>query len=511
MEAIKACPLASDRDKLQLVQPFAKKAAQPELRQDDECDDLLPPSPDGHHPFLDITRICCVGCVAIDHGNWTFGVWNILFSQDWVLQYLYLVCGVCYGMSSRNLAGYELRLGVYVVIGVLVNWSAWIITGMDWKDDFFNVVFHFWFVVGLMGYVLLLAPLRQYLHYVREKSRPTTPQPAAVAAQAASARPAGRPEQSDEEVGTTTSKLGDAADGGTSGALRPASQSEDQSSGEQAAAEAGSDEQTQKHGARLHPRDSLLYALAVIGGGLLANLLLFKVVLVPVLVMALGSSAWHFWAEMGSGGSYWGLPQNPQESQQFLEHMCTYFMLTCSNMYLIVACPIVFQKSSVTGWAVLLNTYLNRTLFHRGQDERPFHGLDLMMLTLTCYYLGLRHRRIIGEYIVRYWFLVLFACALLWPPGLHVRLDEHPPGPEQIGLRCRAEILEAIFIVVWLAAGERLVQREIFTEDKLDFLNDWALIVFLVHKAVHIMLVPPLNWVFLVAIAPACYAWRKLR
>mmetsp|Transcript_76326 Transcript_76326/g.236366 ORF Transcript_76326/g.236366 Transcript_76326/m.236366 type:complete len:136 (-) Transcript_76326:129-536(-) len=131
-----------------------------------------------------------------------------------------------------------------------------------------------------------------------------------------------------------------------------------------------------------------------------------------------------------------------------------------------------------------------------------------MLLGMSCYFLGLRHRRVIGLYLVRYWFLVLLLCAMIWPPGEHQRFDEIPPPPRDMELRVRVYLLEGIFVVIWLAAGERLVQPEIFTEDRLAFLNNWGLLVFLVHKAIHMTILPPFNWTVLVLLAPACY-WAQ--
>mmetsp|Transcript_11573 Transcript_11573/g.24385 ORF Transcript_11573/g.24385 Transcript_11573/m.24385 type:complete len:466 (-) Transcript_11573:88-1485(-) len=425
--------------------------------QDTESDEFLSPTTK-YFPFLDITRICCVWCVAVDHGNSSFGLWNMMFTQEWVLQYLFLVCGVSYGLSSKSLANYLGRLAVYAAIGISVNWTAWIVTGMDWRSNFFNVIFHIWFVIGLMGYAVLLFPLKVWLARVRNWPRsddrrhvqePTPEAEHPLAEQAVAA----------EQRAPSTSY-----------------------------------------------RDVLLKYLAGIGGGLLAIFILFQVVLDPV-VDLLAPEFLEFWKNMGAGAAFWGLPMTLGESRAFLQHMSTYFMLTCSNIYLVVACPLIFENASLTTWGVLINTYGHRLLFYRSKEERPFHGLDLMMVALTCYYLGLRNRRKIGEYVIRYWFVVLFFCALLWPPGTLGRFDEHPPT--DLERRIRWNLLEAIFVIIWLVAGERLVQKEIFTEDRLDFLNEWALILFLVHKAVHIMFVPPLNWVALVGLAPVCYILRR--
>jgi len=37
---------------------------------------------------------------------------------------------------------------------------------------------------------------------------------------------------------------------------------------------------------------------------------------------------------------------------------------------------------------------------------------------------GFRHRHQIGVYVLRYWFIVILVCTLLWPPGLGSRVAE---------------------------------------------------------------------------------------
>mmetsp|Transcript_63436 Transcript_63436/g.163237 ORF Transcript_63436/g.163237 Transcript_63436/m.163237 type:complete len:459 (+) Transcript_63436:69-1445(+) len=444
---VEATPLLQGKEQRPTYSGDAGKSA---VSGSDADGHAFPPhSPDGHYPFLDITRICCVWLVAVDHGNATFGAYNSLFGQEWVLQFLYLVCGVCYGMSRRSLLNYEFRLAQYVVIGIMLNWCAWVVAGLDWQHNFFGMVFHFWFVVGLMLYAAILAPLKPYLQRARDLSLQADNNPEAVGTEA--------PEESEQDH-----------------------------------------------------RDALLRGLLLIGGGLLGIMLVFTVVMAPVIESAAPITL-RFFSAIGANardGAFWGLPSNIDESQEFLQHMSTYIMLTVSNMYLLIVCPVAFKRSTWTPWCLLAYTYSHRMLFYRSSDERPFHGLDLMTIAMAVYYLGLQNRRKIGEYLIRYWFVLLFVCALLWEPGTHQRFDEVPPTT--ISTRVRVNLLEAIFVIAWFLAGDRMVQKEIFSEDRLDFLNLWALIVFLVHKAVHIVFPQPINWLILLGLAPICYyASRK--
>lgn len=406
-----------------------------------ECHDLVP-SQDGHQPFLDLTRIACVAGVCLDHGNFTFGCWNIAFAQNWVLQFLFIVSGISFGMSKKSLPDYLARLAKYVAVGIGVNWTAWLVAGLDWQHNFFNVVFQNWFVVGLMGYAVILAPLRPTLQRLRD---------------------------TEQEYMITR--------GG---------RQEDVAATEQ--------------------RHNLLQILVYIFGGILSILLIFQVLISPCLAALLSKPLLLLTAHVGKGGSFWGLPTTTPEAVIFIRRMCVYVNLTASNLYLVFVCPRVFQRVAITGWMIILNTYASRAIFYRHSDERPWHGLDLMMLGLVCFYLGLLNRRKIGEYIMRYWFVLLLFCSLLWPPGLNIRLDEQPPTDDL--LRTRYACLEAVFVVTWLVAGERMVQTEIFTEDRMEFMNDWALLAFLTHKAIHILLSPPFNWLAIIALIPLCYYMR---
>lgn len=432
----------------------------------DEEDLLCPPSAK-HHPWLDLTRIFCVWFVAVDHGNSSFGDWNIMNTQMWVLQYLFLVCGVCYGMSNRGLGSYLFRLACYFVVGSCINLLAWIATRNNWQDNFFGVVFQFWFVAGLMLYAVMLAPTHRYLKGVREKqASPPSPRPAPAPAPAAG--PLNVPETQHPPVAQEAAGLGLGLD-----------------------------------------RDSLLGAIACLGGALLIVYLILHVILDPILANLLSPLVLRITHHMGLGGNYWHLPTTTDSARDFVSNSCQYAAASLANCIILLLGPWLCKGTSHITWLVLLNTYGHRAAFYRGNEERPWHGLEVMMIGLTCYFFGLRGRRRIGEYVIRYWFVVLFACALLWPPEYSFRIDEDPP--KELEFRVRCQVLEAVFVVVWLVAGDRLVQPEIFTEDRLQFLNLWALITFLVHKAVHMLIPSPWNWAFIIALAPVCWAYEGMK
>jgi len=419
----------------------------------DEDDALLVRMAKPWYPHLDVTRIFCVCLVVIDHGNPRLGEWNTLLGMNWVVQYLYLVCGICWAMSSRNVAGYLKRLMMYVCIGVSINFLAWIIAGKDWKRNFHDVIFQFWFVIGLMAYVLLLAPLKPYAKWVLETSRFRFYSPPGIEADWAVEREA--------------------------------------------------------HVQRQRERQfcQCLKGCLVIGGGVLAMCIVSKVAVDPLVSMSPGIVAPLFSRlNMGHGAQFWGIPTNLEQEREFLQNTCTCMQLTFSNLYIVLVFPLCFQEVSLISWWLIFNTYSQRILFNRGESaasERPFHGLDLTMLGLVCYYFGMKHRRALGDVVVRYWFGVLLLCGLLWLPGYHKRFDQRPE--QDISQRTRIEMIEAILIICWLLAGERMVDSRIFSDDKMGFMNYWALVVFLVHKAVHILLPTPWNWIVITGLVPVVW------
>lgn len=401
------------------------------------------------YPHLDVTRIFCVSLVVIDHGNPSFGQWNTLLALNWVVQYLYLVCGICWAMSSRSVVGYLKRLLMYVSIGVSINFLAWIITGKDWKHNFHDVIFQFWFIIGLMVYVLLLAPLKPYMDWVLQRSR---------------CRFVNSPETEVEEP------------------------------------------VIEEESAEWRRAQSIKGCLSI-GGGVLGILIVFRLAFEPVIANSPGIVAALFSRlNMGEGAAFWGVPTNLEQEREFLDNTCTCLQLTLSNFYIVFVFPLLFQEVSLISWLLIFNTYGQRILFSRGESaasERPFHGLDLTMLGFVCYFFGMKHRKQLGNVIARYWFGVLLLCGLLWLPGYHVRFDQRPE--QDISLRTRIEVIEAIFLICFLLAGERLVDARIFSDDKMGFMNHWALLAFLVHKAVHIICPEPWNWIVLVGLIPVVW------
>lgn len=432
--------------------------------QEEDGDALLLSGPERRSDFVDMTRIVCVWVVVQEHGDWDYGLWNVMLGQSWTLQFLMIVCGVCFCMSKRSLWGYQSRLALYLVVGVLVNWTAWLIKGKDWRGDFFDVVFQFWFVVDIMIYSLMLNPLKLFLQNLPQS------------AEKHSAMQEASYEMCEEPISISN---------------------DDEGQGTR----------------RTHDGSWLtwLRSLALLACGMSIICLVFQFAITPVLQEVLAPPIYKAVLRMGDGARWWGLPTTLEASDTFVAEQCFYLLGFVLSLFLVMAGSQLFAHSGTVTWLVLLNIYGNRCLFYRSKSERTMHGMELMMLGMTCYHLGLRYRRTVGQYVIRYWFLVLFALVMLWPLGLRQRLDENPPAQNQVEYRVRFQLMEAICVVCWIAAGDRAVQPEIFSKDKLGFLNDWALLLFLIHMAIHTVFPPPWNWIILVALAPLCFLVRQCR
>ena len=57
-----------------------------------------------------------------------------VLGQNWGLQIMCLICGVCWSMSQRPAASYASRLVIYFCLGTSCNWLAWVATGADWRS-----------------------------------------------------------------------------------------------------------------------------------------------------------------------------------------------------------------------------------------------------------------------------------------------------------------------------------------------------------------------------------------
>jgi len=327
---------------------------------------------------------------------------------------------------------------------VMLNLAAWMIAGLDWRHNMWGVVFQFWFIFGLMIFTALLAPMKTYLKQVCQNNT------------------------SETDTWTFTPRAGE-YNACISEGLRN---------------------------------------VFIISLGSACVIVLFTYAVIPMLQFSLAPLVNTFCSKMGESGEFWGMPSDPSETKDFIHDFFGCWGLTVSSVFIIFAWPMLSSRISVIGWLVIGNMYVHKLFMYRHQNSRMINGFDFTMLGLVCCKCGLSHRRIVGEYMMRYWFVFLFICGLLWPPGRKKRMDENPP--QQLNVRFTYNLLEMLFTMLFLCAMERLIDPNIFRKDRLQFFGNFALALFLLHKAVYILVPAPYCWIVIFSLLPICFMCTRV-
>jgi len=389
--------------------------------------DFMQPCADGRFWHIDFARIVAVAFVAVDHGNQAFGVWNNLFAMNWVLQVLCIVSGMSFTMSRISLWRYEGRLFGYLVIGVATNWAAWVITGQDWRHNVPNVVFQLMFIVAMMLYSAILAPLKPFLWKARlgglRGGKPTSPWTIGV-----------------------------------------------------------------------------MFASIMIVTLIFCNLANVTATMI--------APSLDFLSRSSDFLKFWGVPLTVEETVVYLRESSLFFVTPICSALIVMVFPLFVKETSWLTWFVLFNVYWSRLVFYRSAAERLFHCFDLFFIGMVCSYTGIKGRETMGKHVARYWFLVPLLCGAIWYPGSFGRFDEMPL--RSFDARARMTVIEIILVMTFLLAGERFVDRKIFTEDNMGFMNTWSLLAYVTHKAIHITIVSPLNWVLIFLVLPVV-CWLSSR
>jgi len=204
------------------------------------------------------------------------------------------------------------------------------------------------------------------------------------------------------------------------------------------------------------------------------------------------------------------LPALSQEdfALRYFNDGCRSLQACLCGLWIVGIVPKLFWDLSCMTWMLLANLYLHRVIYAYGFPDLPFHGFYLLLVALVAHEFGLALRAQIGKILQRYWMVVCFMLAFFSTPGLHGPLLEVPPPQEYV--KERYMIIEPIIVVAWLTFGDRMVDPKIFTEDRLMWVNDWALISFLVHKAVFWAFNLPTGWVCILIVGPICWFCRRL-
>jgi len=443
---------------------------------------------------LDLVRVMCVFLVAIDHAWWMYSQENNMWSQSWVLQMLWVVAGIAFTLNPKPLWKTVPYLFLIFVVGVSLNWMAWAINGQDWKGQFGNVIFQFWFVAGLLLFTLITAPLKPILLYGfkslgRLRSHRLEKQLEAEAAQEAGIHLYARMEngqapveefesQQGREGSTTTAKnsgfsfcgFNETADG-------PFSQSD---------------------------RDSICRFAAVFGTFFLIQVALGIWLSQEDTIDLTGPFAkigLDLWASGFDVGTLVG------------QLMFVLGMLT------IVICGGRMLKSPRTSpwlsWVFVVYVLVTRSfiipgLYGQTALARSTAGLGLFLTGMLTASRGMAGAVLLRTYVIRYWFFLALILTLLWQPNWSVRFDEHPPSDIVTALRVVAS--EMMCVIIFLTAGEHMFDDRIFTEDHAQWLGDFGLILFVVHMFLHIVLGHeriPWNWVVIIFLAFLCWYRRR--
>lgn len=443
------------------------------------------------HIHLDMLRVIAIFGVVVDHGNpdsKQYGIHNVMFTQNWCLQLLWVTCGISWALTKSTLGPYVLRLCVYLIIGVSFNWMAWISRGMDWRHDLQGVVYQFAFIVGLIVYVSCTAWLKPSLVRIYASridivdtgnshggnSEPTS---SGVATRASH-------ESLIEEA------TGHEGSNWTSIAARNATP---------ALSGVDSGELDEEERKKVKMFGVVVVALVL---GMLALSFVFShyetVVVKGIINLLLGQSA-RMWTQDLDDRAFFG---------QFIGTFGAYFLIVVGSK--LLQSP---RLAPWLLWVVIVYIYSCRILLlpllfdqYGGGVGRFFVGLELFLMGLVGNTAGLKHAGALKRWIADYFILILIFVAITWGPTWERRMDEHPPG--DMNILARVQICELVFLVSFLAAGSLMFPEEGWSSRVRSWLAETATVLFLIHKATHIAVPVPYNWYIVFLLVPGAFWFR---
>lgn len=455
--------------------------ARPRNERQREEWDILDPSTK-RYAHLDMMRVCCVVLVVFDHGWYRYSAENVLYSQSWVLQLLWVISGVSGALGSMGVCKHVARLGIYFVVGLLINWLGFLIAQRDWQGEFHNVVFHLFFIAGLIIFVLLTGLTKPVL------------------------RMHGRWRLKNYLDGD--GERADTADAATLESGLPPSEGP----GREVVPP-----QPTKVEARSSPQGPR-------NAKDIRALVIFSAVLLTYLVAQIALGVWLKNDEPAIIQSSLTsvLPVNHPFWTSGMDDGMILGQVTSAVGTLLVA-HVGARQFRSTGsspwlaWLVLAYQFFCRVvlvpcLFGQTRMGRIFSGFELFVLGLTAGTRGMRGATLLRKFGTRYWFAVLMLLALMWDPRWDQRFDENPP--EDFVHNLRVVFSEYVCVVGFLTMGENMFDAKIFTEDKAGWLGDWGLLLFLVHWFVHVAVPAPANWIVLAITCPLTFflkRWKSIR
>jgi len=115
--------------------------------------------------YYDLWRFICVTCVVITHRWEGYHEKNFFAVGQWVLQFLMLISGTCFGKSSSPLWRYCRRLVMIWAVGTLLNWTALVATQGDWRNNPERVSYQMLFALQILTSAIMITPLKWQVHF----------------------------------------------------------------------------------------------------------------------------------------------------------------------------------------------------------------------------------------------------------------------------------------------------------------------------------------------------------
>lgn len=441
------------------------------------------------YPVIDVFRAGCAACVVLDLGSAKFSNWNVLFCQAWVLQWSFVIGGVCYAISRRPLCSYMGRLGLYLAMGASSNWAASIVTDPEWTS--FKSAFHqLWFIAGLMVFALVFAPVKQNLRQVRQRHAdgdlPTLFR--------------------GNDLTHTTDALAVSVDACISLWVLTADRMSkwwprSEMMGNfwailrQWISFFGVDPATLDAKGVCLEFPLTVWALSV---AWLMNRLLFQKVIVPTCVRLMIGPLLASWPS----SEFYDPNSDPEEdATALISSVVARIFPSAMSVMLTLIYPKLSNQVSKVAWLIVINNYGLRLFLPKAPQavELVFVSFDAWFLGLVCFHYGVWRRQVVCEYLMRYWFLLLWICSVVCPTGPLLKRDD--PRPVAAAHFHAGEVAVEMFLMVFfLVAMEALIDPKMLCVRKSRFLRAATVPMFLFHRATYLVFPAPLNWGILAAI-----------
>eukprot|EP00434_Breviolum_minutum_P033187 symbB.v1.2.029366.t1/scaffold3207.1/size61170/2 len=126
--------------------------------------------------YLDYARILCVACVVSEHsGGAGFSDRNVLWVQQWVVPFLYVVSGIAFMLSKTGILKYEFRLFLVLLIGTAANGVAEMVIGINPFARPGWTMYQMGYVLAIMIFSVCSAPIKEVLKWRAHNPFAATP------------------------------------------------------------------------------------------------------------------------------------------------------------------------------------------------------------------------------------------------------------------------------------------------------------------------------------------------